>query len=218
MALFNIHTHQETSRSASERIVSYSAHELLAKTSIRFEESCFYSVGLHPQNIDIQTINEQLDFIEDITKQKQIIAIGEAGLDKLAQTSIDVQISVFEKIVNIANRHHLPLIIHCVKCIDELIAIKKRDSTEVPWIWHGFRGKKEQMTQLVNNGFYLSFGQYYNENALKATPIERLFLETDTADLNIEILIQKAACIKSISPETLKLALQENAQKVFFKK
>ena len=50
-----------------------------------------------------------------------------------------------------------------------------------------------------------------------AVPPERLFLETDNSQLDIEVLLQRAAKVRGVEVEALRETIQENVQNVFFK-
>lgn len=151
------------------------------------------SIGVHPwhaDKADSEVINSIVDNLQNDVNHS-IKAIGECGLDKLCTVSLQKQIDVFKQQVLISESYRLPLIIHCVKAMDELLAIKKELSPTQPWIWHGFRGKPQQLQQLINNGFYISFGFKYNRDSLIACPLERMFLETDDDPRPIGILYEQ---------------------------
>lgn len=213
MTLLNIHTHEAN---ASQAIINCFVKDL-KENSLAFKPQKSYSVGIHPLDITPENRTEQLAHLRTVSLNPQIVAIGEVGLDYRASASQTEQHEVLKEVIALSNERNLPLIIHCVKEVDHLLAIQKAYHPQTPWIWHGFRGKKEQMKQLVNRGFYLSYGAYYNKEALLETPIERLFLETDTATVSMLTLLEQVAQIKGISTETLRAALLENSRKVFFK-
>lgn len=181
------------------------------------QKGCFYSVGIHPWELSENNMKKQWGRMKQLQTSKQIIAIGEAGLDKLAQAPMDLQLPIFKAHVDVSETLKRPMIIHCVKAMEELCAVKKEFRAKQPWIWHGFRGKPEQVKQLLKLGFYISFGEYYPDEAMMAVPAERLFLETDNSRLDIEILLQRAAKVRGVEVEALRETIQENVQNVFFK-
>lgn len=64
----------------------------------------------------------------------------------------------------------------------------------MPWIIHGFRGKKQLAEQLLDRGFYLSFGARYHPEALHAAwTAGRLLLETDDSPNHIGGLYRRVA-------------------------
>ena len=116
-----------------------------------------------------------------------------------------------------AEKYELPLIIHCVKAMDELLALRKERAPKQPWIWHGFRGKPDQAKLLLQIGFYLSFGMHYSSEAMNVVPDSRLFLETDDSLLDIEDILCQAARVRGVEVEALREVIRRNIQNVFFR-
>ena len=154
---------------------------LYPDSKILNNSSTKYSIGLHPWHID-DTYNEKLDIIENHLQNQEIIAIGECGLDKICTTPFKTQLLAFEKQINLSERFNKPLIIHCVKAIDELLGLtKKINSTK---IIHGFNANIILSEQLISKGFYISIGtniftNFKIQELIKQIPIEYLFLESD---------------------------------------
>lgn len=86
---------------------------------------------------------------------------------------------------------------------------------ENAWIIHGFRGKKELAESLVRQGFYLSFGEKYQAEALQTMPADRLLLETDESICLIEELYRRAACQRNIGVEQLVSKIQATTSLLF---
>lgn len=181
------------------------------------KKNYFYSIGIHPWELSYENVEKQWERMKQLRISEQVIAIGETGLDKLAEAPMHLQLITFRAQVEAAEKSRLPLIIHCVKAMEELLAIKKEFRVKQPWIWHGFRGKPEQAKQLLKLGFYLSFGEYYPDESMVVVPPERLFLETDNSRLDIEVLLQQAAKVRGVEVEALRETIQENVQNVFFR-
>lgn len=178
----------------------------------------WYSVGLHPWRLDRYDW-EDATFrfaFEAILCHPQVIAVGEAGLDKLASTPLARQMEAFRYQAGQADALGKPLIIHAVKTIDELLALRKELRPSVPWIIHGFRGKPSQADAYLRHGFYLSFGEKYNEDALRRTPFDKLFLETDESEEGIAKLYERAAGVCALPLPVVKENIARNIRKVFF--
>ena len=67
-------------------------------------------------------------------------------------------------------------------------------------------------------GLYLSFGARYNVDALRATPLDRLFLETDEATCGIQAIYNKVAADLKMDVDELKKQVKKNIDRIFFKK
>lgn len=211
-AILDIHAHKWEVGSEGKSIINY---RILNDTP--FQEGRYYSIGIHPWDLTVDNYDRLFDFMLDHLPSRQIVAIGEAGLDRLVETSMAIQLLAFITQVQLSETYGLPLIIHCVKATDQLLAVKKKLRPRQPWIWHGFRGKPEQASQLLRQGFYLSLGEHYPDETMKLTPDDRLFLETDESSLAIEDILQRAAVVRGVGVEVLRDTVRRNIQNVFFK-
>ena len=180
-------------------------------------EGYFYSAGIHPWDLTEFDTERRLECLREQLAEKQLVAVGEAGLDKLAAAPMQLQVAVFKEQVELSEKYELPLIIHCVKAMDELLALRKERAPKQPWIWHGFRGKPEQAKQLLQKGFYLSFGMHYSSEAMNVVPDSRLFLETDDSPVDIEDVLRDAAKVRGVEVETLQAIVRKNIQDIFFR-
>jgi TatD DNase family protein len=145
-----------------------------------------------------------------------VLAIGEAGIDKLSQTNLSLQINIFEQHARLAEQLGKPLIIHAVRATDELIKLKKSIRPTQAWIIHGFRGKAALADEYIRQGFYLSFGDKYQEEALRTMPVERFFIETDESTTPVDALYERAAALRNTPPEAFKEAIRQNIERLFF--
>ncbi|MDR1880324.1 MAG: TatD family hydrolase [Tannerellaceae bacterium] len=206
-AYCNIHTH-DPSPAGDIAIVNTSPDDPPSD-----ERPQWISVGIHPWHI--RHGEEQWERLERAVDDPRVVAIGEAGLDKPAQTPMDRQLDLFTRQALLAEERHKPLIIHCVKASMELIAVKKRLNPAMPWVIHGFRGKGELASQLVRQGFYLSFGRYSDALSLAAAWPGRLFLETDDREACIREVYRLTASALRLPPEALVPQVRENVHRVF---
>ena len=209
MDFFNIHTH--ASRHPESEILSTDIHSFPPA-----DEGIFLSVGIHPWYLQEET-EKELQNLRKAVEDKRVIALGESGLDKLQGPSLDVQTEIFKRQIELSEAMDLPMIIHCVKAYNELVRLKKTLRPKQSWIIHGFRGKKELAMECIREGFHLSFGANYQEDALKSVPIERLFIETDESDMSIEDICLRIAQTKGIRLEELAECIKKNVERVFFK-
>jgi len=170
-------------------------------------EAGYYSVGIHPWHAGAS----ELKIVETMAEHPNVVAIGEAGLDKLASAPLKVQEELFISQIELAEKLRKPLIIHCVKAWQELIDIRKRYKSDIPWIIHGFRGNGELARQLLRFGFQLSFGLHFNPDALSAAwGTHCLYAETDEVNSSIEDVYSRIAAQLSITVEALAHEISEN--------
>ena len=213
MQFFNLHTHQFTNQPDVLELVNQYPHE--------FDETIpFYSIGIHPLYIDENRLEKDFQIVDQKLALQECLALGECGLDKRSETPFELQQSVFEKQLALAEKYQKPVVIHCVAAFQELIEIKKRLKITVPMLIHGFSKKVELAKQLIDNGFYISFGKYLLRNqdlesVFKSIPNNRFFLETDTIEEGIEAVYALASKYKNIGIEELQQLIELNYKTVF---
>ena len=213
MKYINLHTHIFSDRTDILEIVNQYPQEFDASIP-------HYSIGIHPWYIVEDRIDSDMTIIESKLDLANCLAAGECGLDKRIEIPFDLQTNVFERQLILAEKYKKPVIIHCVAAFQEVIEIKKRLGITVPMIIHGFSKSIETAQQLIDNGFYLSFGKYLLRNpeleaVFKAIPDHRFFLETDTIEEGIREVYQLAAKYKNTDLEAMQKQVQHNFESIF---
>jgi TatD DNase family protein len=211
--LYNLHTHKFTNDANILELVNQYPWEFDAGIP-------FYSVGIHPWHVNETRFESDLKTIADKLSLKECLAVGECGLDKRIEVSMELQIAVFEKQIALAEQFQKPLVLHLVAAFDELIAIKKRLKISVPIIIHGFSKNKQLAQQLLDNGFYLSFGKYLLRNpelkeVFQTVPNDRFFLETDTIEETLGEVYTLAANYKNMALKQMESQVASNWKAVF---
>lgn len=215
MEFFNFHTHRFTNQSDILELVNQYPWEFDASIP-------FYSIGIHPWYIAQDRIEADLKIIEEKLQTQNCLAIGECGLDKRIEIPLELQTSVFEKQLILAEKYKKPVVIHCVAAFQELISIKKRMKITVPMIVHGFSKNSQLAEQLIKEGFYLSFGKYLLRNpelktVFQQIPNDRFFLETDTVEETIQEVYDLASKYKELKDNELRDIISNNYKRVFHK-
>jgi len=213
----DIHTHNSNSSGGIFAVENIMAHEGSDPGTISARA---FTAGIHPWHLNENNSEKLLEFIRNITGNPNLIAFGETGFDKLRGPSIDLQRSIFAEQVKIAGENGKPLIIHCVRAWDELLAAHKIMKPEKSWLVHGFRGKKELALQLIKRGMYLSFWFDFvmrpeSSELLRYLPKERIFLETDGADVDIREIYKKVSNDLAVSVDDLKNTILDNFNALF---
>lgn len=151
------------------------------------------SVGIHPWYAD----NADYARLEELAGDCRVVAVGEAGFDRLRGPAADVQTQVFRFQANLAERLGKPLIVHCVKAVDQLIAEHRMLRPETAWIVHGFRGKPQEAATLLRRGIGISLGAHFNPATATFLPAQSLFIETDDADTDIASVARLVALARN---------------------
>jgi TatD DNase family protein len=218
MQFINLHTHKFTNQDTVLELVNQYPQEFDAAIP-------FYSIGIHPWYIDEQRFESDLQMIESKLQEPNCLALGECGLDKRFDSyrneiPLELQQRVFERQLLLAEQYKKPVVIHCVAAFQEVIVMRKRLKITVPMIIHGFSKNKQIAKELIDNGFYISFGKYLLRNpdletVFQSIPNDRFFLETDTVEEGIEEVYALAAQYKNWSLDELQQQMQRNFTVVF---
>lgn len=212
-ALLDIHTHHLPPRPDT---ALYSCC-MKDRDTPGFARAAWISVGIHPWYLSAGDLPGQLEWLESVlSSDRRVLAVGESGMDKLCGTPFDVQLRAFDASAVLAEKYGFPLIIHAVRSFNELVARKKSLRPSVPWIIHGFRGKKELARELLRQGFYLSFGEKFNREAAGAVPAERLLVETDESFSDVSSIRDRMADLRGQAREEFRTRLCLNAEQLFF--
>lgn len=213
MNYFNLHTHKFSNQSEVLELVNQYPQE--------FDVSIpFYSIGIHPLYIDEYRLESDLQIVAEKLVLPACLALGECGLDKRSETPFALQQSIFEKQLALAEYNRKPVVIHCVAAFQELIEIKKRLKISVPMIVHGFSKKVALAQQLIDNGFYVSFGKNLLRNpelesVFEGIPNHKFFLETDTIEEGIQAVYALASKYKKLELNDLQDIINKNYTTVF---
>ena len=217
LKLVNLHTHFPL----TGQQIGMVNHNVLLPFEPKADQ--FYSVGLHPWDLDQAKDNKWLEILESLLVHPQVLALGECGIDRTLETPIEKQILFFQRQVDLADRLGKPLILHSVRSYSDLLQLKKQRTSKLPWILHGYQGNAETTKQLAQMGFCFSLGavllndrQKLNQS-LREIPLSQLFFETDESTENIESIYIFAAGQLKTTAEKLRNQVFENYQHIFDK-
>ena len=169
-------------------------------------------VGVHPWRALCDTLPTKEEFATaDL--------IGEIGLDYACKVEHCRQEEVFRTQLAIAEELQKPVILHCVRAFEPMMKIVSGYNLKSV-IFHGFIGSTQQAARAVNKGYFLSFGPSTSRSpktieALRNTPLDKIFIESDETRKNIEDIYSEIATLKGCKQEILEQAILENYNKVF---
>ena len=147
--------------------------------------------------------------------------IGETGLDYACEVDRDRQKELFRKHLERARQLGKPVVLHTVRALEDTLKILSDFKAVKGVVFHGFIGSKEQASECLKRGYYLSFGERSLRSpksieALRITPLSQLFCETDdNTTVAIEEIYSRVAQIKQIGVEELKREIEKNYKKLF---
>ncbi|ARC53247.1 TatD family hydrolase [Candidatus Riesia pediculischaeffi] len=152
----------------------------------------YFSCGVHPLMID-KNIN--FDVLLKASNSKDIVAIGETGLDyqrNCSSEDMDFQRFSFLKHIKVAKKLKKPIIIHMRNSFEDVYKIVREEGLEeCGAIIHCFTGNKYQAKIFLDLGMYISFSgvvTFQNSHEVKSSakfvPMDRLMIETDSPYLS----------------------------------
>ena len=206
----DIHTHTPI-RSKNNSLSIYNL-QLSNQVPLKIEDKD--SVGIHPWYIP-ENPTQAIEELKTLAKESNVVAIGECGIDKLCNTPMELQKEIFKEQIRVSEEFEKPLIIHCVKCYNEIIELKKEINPSQTWIVHGFRGKPEVAEMLSKTGIILSFGDKFNPESIKRVALEKILIESDESSTPIEEIYKNIATTRNMSIEELTKEVEKTYKKIF---
>ncbi|MBI3508543.1 MAG: TatD family hydrolase [Chlamydiia bacterium] len=173
----------------------------------------------------------------EAARNKQIVAVGETGLDYHYEHSPkEIQKKFLIRYLHLAAECCLPAIFHCRDAFADLFAIADQEfPSQCKAALHCFTGNRKEAEEVLKRGWYLSFSgilTFKKSEELRAiakeTPLSQLLIETDTPYLAPQscrgsrnepaFIVETAACIaqqKGIALQEVVIASCNNAKNLF---
>ncbi len=178
-------------------------------------------------------VMEEVAFIEAQAKSGAILAVGECGLDGyyVGESTFAKQEEVFLKLIEIAMRYELPLIIHTRKREERAMEILSHHGVKQV-DFHCYGGKvKAAVRAAEQHGWYFSIPANAKNNEafqkmLRELPPERILTETDcpylsplrgnrNEPMNVVGTVELLATLRAWTPEEAKSRVWDNYRALF---
>ncbi len=145
----------------------------------------YMTIGFHPSEIDTTT-DEDINWLEELVKtNKKIVGIGEIGLDYHWESDKkEAQKELFEKQLCLAEKLHMPVVIHSRDATQDTYNILKEH--RLKGIIHCYSGSLEMAKEYIKLGYYIGIGgvlTFKNTNlksVVKELSLDNITLETDS--------------------------------------
>jgi TatD DNase family protein len=166
--------------------IASDADDAVAARHIAAKDARIHSTaGVHP-HVAEKANDDDLARIEQMARAREIVAIGETGLDFHYDNSPrDTQLRLFEWHLRLAADTQLPIVVHCRSADDDVAALV-RSAAGVRGVLHCFAGGHDLFDAAMTAGWYISFAglvtfrNFHNQALLAAVPQQRLLVETDS--------------------------------------
>lgn len=232
-----------------EKIICVSSNVGDSKKAIeiakKYSNTVFAAVGIHPHQTDPQnkaTLINQIKELENLTKQKEVVAIGECGLDFSPappgekDRTLKEQVYLFKEQIKLAQKLSLPILIHSREASRETVEILERLASRgkrLVGVFHCYAGGKKGIEKINQLGFFFGVdgNLTYDEglqNVFKLIPLEKIILETDAPFLapvpfrgqrnepaRVKIIAEFLAKLKGVAFEKVCRTTTKNVRKLF---
>lgn len=206
-------------------------------------EDIIHVIGISRNNASEDSSN-MISLLQKEIERKIPHGIGEIGLDyssgfdDLNEHELNTlkkrQQELFRKQIRIAKEINVPIVVHAGYGDDKDIVeiIKQERAQDIGGQIHGYMTNKELVSELLDMGFYFSFGYLHVTNEklkkiIEITPLEQLLTETDAPYHLIEpplrfilpedvvLVTNEIAILKAVKIEVLTNHVMRNAKELF---
>lgn len=154
--------------------------------SEKYYPEVYCTLGIHPHEGGLYS-PEAEKFIRENLHRKEVIAVGEIGLDYYYKhSSREDQIQAFRAQLEIAKEFKMPIEIHTRDAEEDTVEILKEYKGSVTGIIHCFTGTEWLARQALDLGYNISISgvvTFKNADSLRETvkmiPLDRMHVETD---------------------------------------
>lgn len=176
------------------------------------------AVAMHPNDAARSTsLDDDIAAIDALAADPRVRAVGETGLDHYRTTDAAAQATQersFRAHIEIARRRDLTLVIHHRDAHDDLLRVLSDEQLPARVVMHCFSGDAEFARACLDHGAWLSFpgvvtykNAGYLSEALKATPLDKVLVETDAPYLT-PVPARGKANAPYLVPHTLRFMAQ----------
>jgi len=188
--------------------------------------------------------SHMINLLEKEIERKMPHGIGEIGLDyaydfeKLTEykknSIMKNQQELFRSQIQIAKELDVPIVVHAGHGTDKDIVkiLKQEQAQDVGGQIHGYMSNEELVSELLELGFYFSFGYFHTreedlKRIIEITPLERILIETDSPyhllgcpkrfilPEDVVLITDEIAKLKEIKSEVFSSNVRRNAIELF---
>lgn len=200
-----------------------------------YAEQVVISAGIHPCYMD----DQNFDQLAEQARDKQVVAIGESGLDYFyvqdAATQ-KIQRDSFAKHIDLSAELEKPLIVHTRDAREETIAVLQSEHAERGGgVMHCFTETLDMAKAALDLGFYISFSgiiTFKNAEEIREVcryvPQDRILIETDSPYLApvpyrgkinrpcyVQYVAEQVADVKDLTTEEIAKITSNNFYQLF---
>ncbi len=192
----------------------------------RYPGYVFPAIGLHPWNIQPESLDEDLEFIEQ--HLGSCVALGEVGLDYKTRTPKRLQKETLHRLLELAVRMDKPAITHSRYSHQTTFDMVREHGVRTA-VFHWYSGPLDLLDRIVDHGYFISATPALSyspphRDAVRRIPLEHLLLETDCpvryGDLesrpeHVMETLRLVASLRDRDPAEIGAIALENARRAF---
>jgi len=172
-----------------ETVVSIATDPEDARAAIALAErhaGVFATAGIHP-HAAARATEDAFAEVAALLRHPRVVAVGEAGLDYHYDFAPrDLQIAAFRRQLRLGIEHDLPVVVHCREADEDVAMLIREAGPRCRGVLHCFSGARALLDTALSLGWYISFAgtitfrNYGDAELLRAVPLDRLLIETDS--------------------------------------
>jgi TatD DNase family protein len=194
----------------------------------------YASAGVHPHSAE-EASPEALSEIEALAREPEVVALGETGLDYFYDNAPrEAQRRSFLHHLEMGRRLDLPVVVHAREADDDVVALLREAGAGTRGVLHCFAGRRPMLEAALALGWYVSFSgmitfpKYGDAELLRAVPLDRLLVETDSPYLtpvphrgkrnepaHVALVSRRAAELREEDAELVATATARNAMDLY---
>ena len=167
--------------------VNVSTIEPMKALATRFPDNIRMAMGLHPTEIVLETLDDDLARVAAELTNGGYIAVGEVGIDLYWDKTFErQQMQILDIQLDWAERYGLPVILHCRDGLDQLLEVLQ-DYKGLSFVFHSFAGTVHDVERILCNynavfgiNGIVTFKHNNIVDILSAIWPENIVLETDS--------------------------------------
>ncbi len=181
---------QDAKESSVVALVSNAMDYETSKETLRLKQKhpnmVYAALGIHPWNVKVLKefeLDQTIALIEEQAKEGNVVAIGEVGLDCKYEAIWNQQLFVFDKMLRLAEKLMLPVIIHSRGTTEFIVDMLPSYSLSRVLL-HWFSHPMSALVKAMERGYYITEGPptVYSagiREVVSNTPLTNLLTETD---------------------------------------
>ncbi|MFC4620352.1 TatD family hydrolase [Camelliibacillus cellulosilyticus] len=199
-------------------------------------QNIYAAIGWHPVDA-VDMTDEDLDWLDELTCNPKVVALGEMGLDyHWDKSPADVQKDVFRRQIALAKHLDMPIIIHNREATEDIVKIlQEENAAAVGGVMHCYSSDWETAKRCMDMNFYIGFGgpvTFKNGKLAKEVaqkvPMDRLLIETDCPYLSphpfrgkrneparVRLVAEEIAALRNLPLEEVGRITTGNARRLF---